>query len=166
MIIALHGDFATPDMLLRDMGDLSPMVDCAFDGKGWLRFQAQYERLLRFVEAQRESPILIGYSRGGSVIAKLSNEIEIKAAILYESPIIDSETVGGSFPCLMIWNNQGVKQSPHRSHQAWLSEATWKASHPVTILQGKGGHVKRRPVGHCWDTSLNDSVRNWLENVG
>lgn len=165
MIIALHGDFATPDMLMRDMGDLSPMVDCVFDGKGWLRFQAQYERLLRFVTAQRESPILIGYSRGGSVIAKLSGEIEIAAAVLYESPIIDSDCVGGDFPCLMIWNDKGAK-SGRRRDEAEQSEATWKASHPVTMLQGRGGHVKRRPVGHCWDTSLNQSIRNWLENVG
>lgn len=162
MIIALHGDYATAEMLRRDVGDLRNSIDLFFDARGWLRFDAQYDKLLSVVKMLPSAPILIGYSRGGSVIARLSCEIEIAAAVLYESPIIDSGGVGGSFPCLMIWNDKGEKYG-RRSDEAEHSEAIWKESHPVTKLQGKGGHMRRRPLGHAWDTSLNGQVRKWID---
>lgn len=161
MIIALHGDLASAEMLRRDVGDLRNSIDLFFDARGWLRFERQCDKLLSVIQMLPEPPILIGYSRGGSVIAKLSNEVAIQAAVLYESPIIDSETVGGSFPVLMIWNDHGAKYGK-RSDEALHSEQLWEASHPVNMLEGKGGHMKRRPLGHGWDVSLNAQIRDWL----
>jgi len=108
-IIALHGDFATPTMLQRDMGDLSELVDIFFDARKWLRFDAAMGRLTSLVQSLSEPPIVIGYSRGGSAIARLSELVELRAAVVYESPVIDSEGVGGSFPVLVIWNDCGAK---------------------------------------------------------
>lgn len=161
-IIALHGDGGSPDMILRDMGDLALMVDKAYDGNRWCFFEKQYSRLLKSIRSLGQPPILIGYSRGGDVIAKLSNDTQIAAAVLYESPVIDSETVGGEFPCLMIWNDQGAKVGPRRL-AALHSEELWKQNHPVDMLTGRGGHIKRKPFGHAWDTSLNPQIAEWIE---
>jgi len=157
MIIALHGDFATADMLCRDVGDLRDSIDGFFDARGWLRLGHQVDRLLRIIT---EPPILIGYSRGGAVIAMLSEKIEIRAAVLYESPVIDSG-VGGNFPVLQIWNDQGFKFVGHRKAEALRAQQLW-SGHQVTTLIGKGRHMRRRPLGHDWDCSLNDQIREWL----
>ena len=162
-IIALHGDFATPAMLKRDMGDLAPLVDIFFDAKGWHNFDCAMARLTSLVQSLPEPPIMIGYSRGGSAIARLSELVDLRAAVLYESPVIDSEGVGGSFPVLQIWNDCGAKYgaSKLRRGQAKIAEQIW-ASHPVTALQGVGRHMRVRPIGHGWDVGLNEQIRNWL----
>ena len=59
-IIALHGDFATPTMLQRDMGDLSELVDIFFDARKWLRFDAAMGRLTSLVQSLSEPPIVTG----------------------------------------------------------------------------------------------------------
>lgn len=165
MIIALHGDFATPTMLERDMGDLAPLVDIFFDAKGWHNFDCAMGRLTSLVRSLPEPPIVIGYSRGGSAIARLSELVELRAAVLYESPVIDSEGVGGIFPVLQIWNDCGAKYgaSKLRRGQAKIAEQIW-ASHPVTQLQGVGRHMKVRPIGHGWDVGLNGKIREWLSD--
>lgn len=159
-IIALHGDFATPTMLQRDMGDLSELVDIFFDARKWLRFDAAMGRLTSLVQSLSEPPIVIGYSRGGSAIARLSELVELRAAVVYESPVIDSEGVGGIFPVLQIWNDCGARIK--RPGQARVAEEIWSASHPVTHLQGVGRHVKRDPLGHGWDVGLNEQIREWI----
>lgn len=95
-------------MLKRDMGNLSPMVDLFWDANGWRRTDREIDRLEAFIRTLDQPPILIGYSRGGSVIAALSERVELRAAVVYESPVIDSDGVGGAFPVLMCWNDEGV----------------------------------------------------------
>lgn len=160
MIIALHGDLATAEMLKRDVGDLSDSIDLFFDAGGWRKFGQQVDRLLRLIT---EPPTLIGYSRGGSVIALLSTRIEIRAAVLYESPVIDSEGVGGHFPVLQIWNDRGCKFG-RRREQALRAEQLW-SGHKVTPLVGRGRHMRLRPLGHAWDCSLNSQIRKWHEDL-
>jgi len=153
-------------MLKRDMGDF-PLEVAFFDAKRWLNFDAAMGRLVELVTSLPEPPIMIGYSRGGSVIAKLSELVELRAAVLYESPVVDSEGVGGSFPVLMIWNNEGVKCSrfPARRKQARRSEQLWAKSHPVTAIEGIGEHFTKRPPAHCWDQGLNQQIVDWILKV-
>jgi pimeloyl-ACP methyl ester carboxylesterase len=164
-IIALHGDFATAEMLRNDVGDLRNSIDFFFDARGWKRFYYRIDRLAGLIAELDEPPILIGYSRGGSAIALLSEYIDIRAAVVYESPVIDSEGVGGSFPVLQIWNDAGARfgENARRRGQAIIAEQIWSASHPVTMLIGKGLHVKRNPIGHGWDTILNQQIRDWIK---
>jgi hypothetical protein len=164
MIIALHGDFATAEMLRRDVGDLCDSIDLFFDARGWNRFHHQIDRLAGLIAQLDEAPILIGYSRGGSAIAMLSECIDIRAVVIYESPVIDSDGVGGSFPVLQIWNDKGHRYGPNerRRGQAVVAEQIWSDSHPVTKLIGLGEHIRRNPIGHGWDTGLNQQIRDWL----
>lgn len=166
MIIALHGDLATPAMLERDVGDLASTVDLFFDARGWLRFDVQFEKLLNVVRMLPEPPIMIGYSRGGSAIAKLSEIVPLAAAVLYESPVIDSDGVGGSFPVLQIWNDQGAKygRSKLRQGQAKVAEEIW-SSHPVTKLEGAGRHMTINPPAHGWDCGLNKQIADWISGA-
>jgi len=164
VIIALHGDFASADMLERDVGDLRTSVDLFFDAKGWLRFDKRIDQLIRIITQLDDPPILIGYSRGESAIAALSELVEIKAAVGYEGAVLDSEGVGGTFPLLKIWNDRGARYGSNelRRGQAIISEQIWAEHHPVTQLIGSGTHIRRNPLGHFWDTSLNQQIRDWL----
>lgn len=161
MIIALHGDYATADMLKRDVGSLASMIDCFWDASGWRPAKREIGKIDRYIKSLKEPPILIGYSRGGSIIAMLSNKYPIRAAVLYESPVLDSFSVGGTFPVLQIWNDQGVMHGKRRG-QAIIAQEVWKRNHPVTELQGVGTHIKRDPIGHGWDVGLNDRIRDWI----
>ena len=162
-IIALHGDFATPGMLKRDMGDF-PLVADFFDARGWINFASAMGRLVSLVKSLPEPPTVIGYSRGGSAIARLSELVELRSAVLYESPIVDSDGVGGSFPVLMVWNDAGAKYSrfPARRKQVRRSEQLWAKSHPVTPIEGVGKHFTKRPPAHCWDQNLNQQIVDWI----
>jgi len=164
-IIALHGDFASPGMLERDVGDLASSLSIMFfDAEGWRKFQDATDRLLTLIRALEEPPILIGYSRGGSVIALISKMVELRAAVLYESPVVNSYGAGGCFPVLQIWNNAGAKYSrfPARRKQARLSDKIWKENHPVTAIEGIGEHFTKRPPAHCWDQGLNQQIVDWI----
>jgi len=127
MIIALHGDFASADRLVRDVGDLRTIVDLFFEAKGWWRFKYQIDKLIGLITQLDDPPILIGYSRGGSAIAALSELVEIRAAVVYESPVLDSDGVGGCFPVLQIWNHCGARYGPNemRRGQAMIAEQIW-----------------------------------------
>jgi len=164
MIIALHGDGGNAEMLEDDVGDLRGIVDCFYNAHGWFRFNHYSEKLLRFIDQLVEPPILIGYSRGGSVIAWLSETVEIAAAVVYESPVLDSEGVGGSFPVLQIWNDRGARYGRNelRRGQAIIAEQIWGQNHQVTQLIGTGRHMRTNPLGHAWDASLNQQIREWL----
>jgi pimeloyl-ACP methyl ester carboxylesterase len=164
-VIALHGDFAWPTMLARDVGDLEPSIDVFWDANGWRRAESSIDKLERYIRSLYKPPILIGYSRGGSVIAALSERVELRAAVVYESPVLDSEGVGGSFPVLMIWNDEGA-MSGKRKGQARIARDIWRASHPVTEIWGVGRHLKFGPIGHGWDCSLNETIRDFLEACG
>lgn len=164
MIIALHGDYATAEMLKRDVGDLEPMIDCFWDASGWRPAKREIGKIDRYIKSLKEPPVLIGYSRGGSIIAMLSNKYPIRAAVLYESPVLDSFSVGGTFPVLQIWNNSGFMTS-RRSGQAKAAQEVWKRNHPVTSMLGIGGHIKTNPIGHGWDVGLNSMIRDWIASV-
>ncbi len=164
MIIALHGDFAKAEMLKRDMGNLSPIVDHFSDANGWRRTNREIDRLEAYIRTLDQPPTLIGYSRGGSVVAALSERVELRAAVVYESPVLDSEGVGGAFPVLMCWNDCGVMVGK-RAGQARIAQQIWKASHPVTEIWGTGRHVRTRPVGHGWDCNINGGICEWLDSV-
>ena len=73
-------------MLQRDVGDFASMVDIFFDARGWLRFDAAMGRLAGLVQSLPQPPIVIGYSRGGSAIARLSELVPLTAAVLQNSP--------------------------------------------------------------------------------
>lgn len=169
LTIALHGDLGNSKMMERDVGDLASSIDVFWNAHGWVKFNEQFDRLMEYCRQLHEPPILIGYSRGGSVIAALSYMgVKIRAAVLYESPIVDSAGVGGSFPVLMIWNDRGAKASiwGRRRREVKSTEATWKETHPVEPLDGKGEHMQVRPYpAHCWDVSLNDQIREWLKHA-
>lgn len=166
MIIALHGDFATAEMLQRDVGDLACTVDLFFDAKGWTRFSKRIDKLIGLITQLDDPPILIGYSRGGSAIAALSELVEIKAAVVYESPVLDSDSVGGTFPVLQIWNDRGARYglNEHRRQQSIIADQLWAKNHQVTQLIGTGGHIRRNPLGHFWDCELNPKIRDWMVN--
>ncbi len=163
-VIALSGDFAKQGMLERDMGDLASSVNVFFDSEGWRRFKEAVGRLLDLIRGLSEPPILIGYSRGGSVIAMLSELVPIRAVVLYESPVVDSVGVGGSFPVLMIWNDAGIRYGRRKVRRIEASKSIrlWKENHPVTELKGSGGHWKIAPVGHDWDCSLNGQIESFI----
>lgn len=165
MIIALPGDMSKNSMLKNDMG--VDWVDHYWQANGWESPHKEYQKLIDFI-SPLDSVILVGFSRGGSMIAKLSNELtNIKAAVLYESPMVDSTTVGGNFPVLMIWNNEGrlVDGLPRSRFKATYSIYAWAKDHPMTFLMGDGGHVKTNPLGHDWDKSLNTKIKNWIDNA-
>jgi hypothetical protein len=35
----------------------------------------------------------------------------------------------------------------------------------LTQLQGIGGHVKKRPIGHAWDVGLNEEIKAWMKKT-
>lgn len=155
--IALHGDGGTGTMLSNDMGN-PDWVD---------RFPNYHPDSLVVVEnliIDRGPVNLIGFSRGGSEIAKLTTNPNIlphiKSAVLYESPVRDSSYVGGTFPVLMIWNTKGALL--HRTRTAIESMRLWQLNHNVTLLIGQGRHIQTNPLGHDWDESLNPIIKAWL----
>ena len=85
-VIALHGDFASAQMLWRDVGDLALSIDLFWEAQGWRRASTEMQDLESYIRHLPEPPVLIGYSRGGSVIAALSERVELRAAVVYESP--------------------------------------------------------------------------------
>jgi len=56
-IIALHGDFASPGMLKRDMGNVDPLDVVFFDGKRWINFAPAMGRLITLTIANAKTYI-------------------------------------------------------------------------------------------------------------
>lgn len=163
-VIGLHGDRATPEMLRRDMGDLESILDCAFDAHGWKRYRRYFDKLVSEIKSLQEPPLMLGYSRGVSVIAALSEIVELRGAILYEGAILNSWGVGGTFPVLQIWNDQGVRYGPNRRRREKAEESivVWSRHHPVSTLIGVGRHFNTNPLGHAWDVQLNAQISEWI----
>lgn len=174
-IVAFHGDFASPAMLKEDIGPIG--LDITFS------------RATDWTDAVREGvtelvkPVGIGYSRGDAIIADLSVKYPdlFSCVVLYEGPLGRLFGVGGSFPALIIWNDQGVKAEPRggigfflhllakkRQRMANEKQAAWEANgRKVSFLQGSGKHVnvdpsKRPRFRHGWDQSLNSSIEMFI----
>jgi pimeloyl-ACP methyl ester carboxylesterase len=165
-VVALHGQFASPKILRRDMGDPSWVdiyLPTPYD-------DLSRELLIDSLDLEIDEPmVLVGYSIGGSVIANLSHYFyrEIAGVVLYESPMFDSLSVAGDFPVLWIRNNY---QSTLRREAEFLDTFTlWSLQHPVTKLIGTGRHMKFTwgwpPIGHAWDQTLNPFIETWIKTL-
>ena len=149
-VVAFHGDFASPAMLRRDMG-----VD-------WVDHYWDYRRDSIDVLSQPRGLVLVAYSRGGSWVGKLANQLDnIRAAILYEAPLLDASHPAGDFPVLMIWNRFSLRRF---TRQARRTKAEWSQQHSVSELQGRGFHIKFWPPGHGWDQQLNPQIQAWIDS--
>lgn len=165
---AFHGDFARPSDLAADAGhpfwiDSYPSYD---------RDVGQLDSLVRQLRQHRDL-VLIGYSRGGDMVAYLSTILtNIVAAVVYESPVQSVRRTGGTFPVLQIWNLHSRRRQTRAAKEAY---AAWLGPSPhrqVDIFFGIGRHT--RPVmrprtlfrGHGWDTRLNPAIYQWItDNV-
>lgn len=155
--IAFHGDFATPAMLADDIGP-GLTIDWLVETKSCV-----HDSFLK----NFRSISLIGYSRGGGLIADLSCMLmNIRCAVLYESPLGMYGRVGGSFPVLIIWNDRGR----YERRKAQQMEEAWAAhGRSVTHLWGRGRHVRvdrsmSPPIRHGWDQSLNPQIAEFLRS--
>lgn len=159
--IALHGDYATPEMLKRDMGDPT-WVDEYFDGRGWRYYGKSLDKLIQLVN---QPTILVGYSRGCAAICDIANtplvSHWIEAAVIYEGPVTDSNC-GGDFPVLQVWNNRGALKRLGRIDDCIQSMQCWSATHQTTLMIGSGMHMRLKPPGHDWDRSLNNCIEDWI----
>jgi hypothetical protein len=167
LVVALHGDGGSGELLRRDMGNPS-WVDLYPD---WKRNSIDH---LRHVDRL----IVIGYSSGGSMAGHLTVEHDdhgervpafenIAASVLYESPLIGIDDVGGDFPALMIWNNRGASKRWFRKREAADTQAAWAKNHPLEVWEGNGRHWEFThdwpPFRHGWDRSLNNRIRDWIK---
>lgn len=156
-VIAFHGGYLTPAAMRRDMGNPS-WVDHYLDNDS--------PEVVANVLRQLDSVTLVGYSIGGSLIGYLSHLLDnIRAAVLYESPLIGLEAPAGAFPVLWIRNR--YESTPRREKEFASTKEAWKQNHLVTEITGRGRHITWLwgwpPFGHAWDTSLNDWIANWIE---
>ncbi|MEM9369275.1 MAG: hypothetical protein AAGD07_25115, partial [Planctomycetota bacterium] len=127
-VVAFHGDFASPDMLRRDAGD-PVWIDHFFDGH-------DIDEAIDFCGKFRQV-VLVGYSRGGDVVAAVSQRMShIVAAVLYESPA--NYVPVGRFPAMLIWNDRGRR----RTRAAQESNEKWKRNRETTELSGSGRHSR------------------------
>ena len=175
-VIALHGDFAQPGHLEQDAGYpmfIDEYVTYYNRRKSDERMAAELAPALAIYKRL----ILVGYSRGGSIIGHLTHKLtNIAGAVLYESPLFGIDRVAGSFPALLIWNSNGAfhgKRPGAKRHQEALAtiEAWVAGGRNVTHMVGQGKHTKwvHRPstlwVGHGWDTKLNPAIGQWVSRV-
>lgn len=159
-VIAFHGDFANANVLRRDMGDPSWVTHFWDDH--------DVKEILRFCRSQ-SSVVLIGYSRGGSLIGHLSKSLfNIERAVLYESPLLGTNKVGGNFPVLWIWNEYW--QSARRRFERADTLRAWELGNRKVIpLNPKNAWRHTRftpfsnpPIGHNWNQSVNPIVEKWI----
>lgn len=163
--VAFHGQYASPEILQRDMGD-----------PDWVDWYAQvpYDTTSREFLADMlwdyDRLILIGYSLGGSLIGHLTAEIptsKIVGAVLYESPLLNTDHVYGSFPVLWIRNK--YKTTPRREQEFETTLDTWAEQHSIDRMFGTGRHMKFvwdwPPIAHAWDQSLNPYIAQWIKTV-
>lgn len=149
IVVALHGDFASGKILEEDMGPLSDYVDLFPDwqaeGHSWA---CDFE----------DDMILLGYSRGGSEIARLCSEISrfsdrVAGALVYEGPNFTEDVPLGEFDVMICWNRLS---RPFRDRLRSWTEDSWSVNHDVEVLEGEGLHFrlergKRPSFRHNWD---------------
>lgn len=158
-LIALHGDFADGSILERDMTHLSAFVD---EFPNW-----QDEGHDKWISKYKAYNIcLLGYSRGGSEIVSLANELtNIKGAIVYEGPNFTSTYPRGRFPIRLGWNK--LSRPLRNPLRKWTTES-WLRYHTVIPFEGRGLHIRRvpggdPPIGHNWDMITNPEHYTWMQ---
>jgi hypothetical protein len=170
-IIAFHGDFASPQMLREDIGDIGLPITF-MSSTNWLDAISEIDVAF----GPKRGLVGIGFSRGCGVIADLSYQYPdlFIAAVLYEGPLGFYGKVGGSFPVLMIWNSHGVKKPSLLKPWHWFkprvareAEMAWEEKHSVSYASGTGCHMrydktKNPKLRHAWDQSLNKTVREFI----
>lgn len=158
-VIALHGDFATGRILRRDVG----VVDWQYP---------DWKRRVPYLPCEG-GYVLVGYSRGGSQIGHLSQEWHraIRAAVLYESPLLGTDQVYGDFPVLWVENTHGRRSQGGRfAREMDDTLAAWmRGGRRVDMLIGNGRHAELTwgwpPMRHGWDRDLNPKILSWIEGL-
>lgn len=153
-VIAFHGKPGRAYILKRDM-DNPPWVSTYFAGHN-------VEAAEELVHST-ESPVLVGYSYGGQVIADLSNKCKnIIGVVLYEAPLYGP--CNPYMPVMQIWNNKGRRHWPaaRRSRNLWSCAETYMEF----VVPGK--HIRFTSswpfLGHDWNTDVNDLISVFLEH--
>jgi len=161
-VFAIPGGHLSGRDLRRDMGD-PDWVDHYLD-------RAHPWDLAVKIESITDGPIvLIGYSVGGSLIGHMSLLLgNIVGVVVYESPLIGVERVGGDFPVLWIEND--YKSTWRREAESLEAFLKWFESHSTEVMVGEGRHVRLRfgwpPFGHAWDVRLNTRIAGFVREVG
>lgn len=163
-VIALHGDFANGRMFAWDIG-IRNTENVRWRYPDWKR--ESRENLISILSCF-PNLVLVGYSRGGDKIAKLSHQLSnIRGAVLYESPILPARNQikpSGDFPVLWIENDEGMATKSRRKKKIMSrSKHLWALNRSMTCLTGVGKHVKVNPLGHGWDQALNQQILEWIE---
>lgn len=153
-IVAFHGMPGNGQLLARDI-----------DIQNWLYPNWKLiaiNRLVTFLQ-EYDQLILVGYSAGVSLIARLTHFKtllpRIKGAILYEGTVLRKEPLG-TFPITWIENDQGVRTwSKRRERKMDKGLELWSKSRRLIYREGKGTHIRTNPIGHGWDQTLNPSIK-------
>lgn len=150
---ALHGDFATPKMLQRDMGD-PRWID--------LYIERQSVESMASLCSAWGVKNLVGYSRGGYLACKIAELIPIKTLVLYESPMFDAQPQ--VLNAVVVFNSV-PRRRKRRSRE--MSRVLRYFSGHMTFFHGaKKRHLEAKPywpfLGHAWDQSLNDLIAGEL----
>lgn len=159
LVVALHGDFASGDLLRRDMGDPS-----------WVNRFPTWRSRSDIELPAGEPTVLIGYSSGADMVRRLlaesvfSGRRNVVAAIGYE-PLTTEPLPVTSVPLLVIGNRLGRwRWTPagRLYRQRWIDAG-------AAVMTGRGTHVRATfawpPVAHAWDQSLNEAIRSWILEV-
>lgn len=159
-VIAFHGDmlpFMNGAQRLRDdMGNPS-YVDIYFRGH-------DIAEAVRMV-MDCEQVYLIGYSRGGQVVAELASLLHsrIAGACVYEAPV--KEHPKGDFPVLQIWNQGSIRR---HTRAAELSRTAWQAGRTETyveaVLPNQIRHTKFF-LRHGFDPAANVLIENHIDFI-
>lgn len=126
------------------------------------------ETIADIIEHINDNLFLIGYSKGGDLIAQLTHTPilpRIKAAVLYEAPLFDDRIPLGDFPVISIWNDRGYRLYRRGEQEAHDTYWKWSENHPVHGLWGQGKHFTLFPPAHGWDQSLNPKIMEILDVV-
>lgn len=160
LVVAFHGGWLGPDDLRRDMGD-PDWVDAYLKG---FNSKIHYQNL----KTIDRGLVLIAYSFGGNVVGNLSNtDLPILGAVLYETPLIGINSVGGNFP--VVWIRNEFESTQRREAEFGSTYQLWAKNHPIEQYCGAGGHSNFRfgwpPFDHNWDTTLNPFIKSWIDDL-
>ena len=167
-VVAFHGStfFWTngANRMRRDMGDPN-YVSHYYREHNIPDFLAEF--------ATEERLFLIGYSKGGDFIARLTHYLDnIVGVVLYESPVLHDGGVcmdytTDDFPVWMFWN-ESSRQA--KTQAAGHSISEWSKSRTRFTLEMKmqgRGHVDwfSFPPGHAWDRRVTALIPSMIESL-